>query len=158
MRYRYLVDFRRGISVFVIFSYGIAVLVTPPMSPSTVTFESQHGRVVPRDWKATKGLLLLGVKSACQQATIKFLSPSIMSFATSRHNLTDTMTYSNIVMRERKLFFEVLFLLPVSIRYSPLSFTLYYGQLLSPNQSNRSLKGSGGPIRRFCSRAHVLSG
>ena len=29
MRYRYLVDFRRGISVFAIFSYGIAVLGTP---------------------------------------------------------------------------------------------------------------------------------
>ena len=34
MRYQYLVDFRRGISVFAIFSYGIAVLGTPPMSPS----------------------------------------------------------------------------------------------------------------------------
>ena len=35
MRYRYLDDFRRGISVFAIFSYGIAVLGTPPpMSPS----------------------------------------------------------------------------------------------------------------------------
>ena len=29
MRYRYLDDFRRGISVFHIFSYGIAVLGTP---------------------------------------------------------------------------------------------------------------------------------
>ena len=29
MRYRYLVDLRRGISVFAIFSYGIAVLGTP---------------------------------------------------------------------------------------------------------------------------------
>ena len=28
MRYRYLDDFRRGISVFAIFSYGIAVLGT----------------------------------------------------------------------------------------------------------------------------------
>ena len=35
MRYRYLDDFRRGISVFAIFSYGtIAVLGTPPMPPS----------------------------------------------------------------------------------------------------------------------------
>ena len=34
MRYRYFDDFRRGISVFVIFSYGIAVLGTPQMSPS----------------------------------------------------------------------------------------------------------------------------
>ena len=34
MRYRYLDDFRRGISVFAIFSYGIAVLGTlqcPPL-------------------------------------------------------------------------------------------------------------------------------
>ena len=29
MRYRYLDDFRHGISVFAIFSYGIAVLGTP---------------------------------------------------------------------------------------------------------------------------------
>ena len=43
MRYRYLDDFRRGISVFAIFSYGIAVLGNPPphphhplMSPSNV--------------------------------------------------------------------------------------------------------------------------
>ena len=33
MRYRYLVDFRRGISVFAIFSYGIAVLGTPQCPP-----------------------------------------------------------------------------------------------------------------------------
>ena len=33
MRYRYLDDFRRGISVFAIFSYGIAVLGTPPLHP-----------------------------------------------------------------------------------------------------------------------------
>ena len=33
MRYRYLDDFRRGISVFAIFSYGIAVLGTPPYVP-----------------------------------------------------------------------------------------------------------------------------
>ena len=41
MRYRYLVDFRRGISVFAIFSYGIAVLGTPqcppPHKPSSVS-------------------------------------------------------------------------------------------------------------------------
>ena len=30
MRYRYLDDFPRGILVFAIFSYGIAVLGTPP--------------------------------------------------------------------------------------------------------------------------------
>ena len=33
MRYRYFDDFRRGISVFVIFSYGIAVLGTPQCPP-----------------------------------------------------------------------------------------------------------------------------
>ena len=35
MRYRYFVDFRHGIAVFANFSYGIAVLGTPPMSPSS---------------------------------------------------------------------------------------------------------------------------
>ena len=33
MRYRYLDDFRRGILVFAIFSYGIAVLGTPQCPP-----------------------------------------------------------------------------------------------------------------------------
>ena len=33
MRYRYLDDFRRGISVFAIFSYGIAVLGAPQCPP-----------------------------------------------------------------------------------------------------------------------------
>ena len=33
MRYRYLDDFRRGISVFAIFSYGVAVLGTPQCPP-----------------------------------------------------------------------------------------------------------------------------
>ena len=33
MRYRYLVDLWRGISVFAIFSYGIAVLGTPQCPP-----------------------------------------------------------------------------------------------------------------------------
>ena len=33
MRYRYLVDLRRGISVFAIFSHGIAVLGTPQCPP-----------------------------------------------------------------------------------------------------------------------------
>ena len=36
MRYRYLDDFRRGISVFAIFSYGIAVLGTPNVPLRTV--------------------------------------------------------------------------------------------------------------------------
>ena len=39
MRYRYLDDFRRGISVFAIFSYGIAVL-HPTMSPSVIHISS----------------------------------------------------------------------------------------------------------------------
>ena len=33
MRYRYLNDFRRGVSVFAIFSYGIAVLGTSQCPP-----------------------------------------------------------------------------------------------------------------------------
>ena len=36
MRYRYLDDFRRGISVSAIFSYGIAVLGTPQCPPPFV--------------------------------------------------------------------------------------------------------------------------
>ena len=36
MRYRYLDDFPRGISVFAIFSYGIAVLGTPQCPPPLV--------------------------------------------------------------------------------------------------------------------------
>ena len=36
MRYRYLDDFRRGISVFAIFSYGIAILGTPQCPPPLV--------------------------------------------------------------------------------------------------------------------------
>ena len=35
MRYRYLDDFRRGISVFAIFSYGIVVLGTPQCPPQS---------------------------------------------------------------------------------------------------------------------------
>ena len=38
MRYRYLDDFRRGISVFAIFSYGIAVLGTPQCPPRCAYF------------------------------------------------------------------------------------------------------------------------
>ena len=33
MQYRYFVDFRYGISVFAIFSYGVAVLGTPQSPP-----------------------------------------------------------------------------------------------------------------------------
>ena len=43
MRYRYLDDFRRGISVFAIFSYGIAVLGTPQCPPLTVTVGNEAG-------------------------------------------------------------------------------------------------------------------
>ena len=38
MRYRYLDDFRRGISVFAIFSYGIAVL-HPPNVPLSYSYQ-----------------------------------------------------------------------------------------------------------------------
>ena len=40
MRYRYLDDFRRGISVFAIFSYGIAVLGTPQCPPPSEKLQS----------------------------------------------------------------------------------------------------------------------
>ena len=57
--------------------------------------------------KLQKGLLVPEVKSACEQATLKLLSPCIMIFSTSKHNLTDTMTYSNIVMGGEEIkFFE----------------------------------------------------
>ena len=42
MRYRYLDDFPRGILVFAIFSYGIAVLGTPP--PPNVPLYQRAGR------------------------------------------------------------------------------------------------------------------
>ena len=51
MRYRYLDDFRRGISVFAIFSYGIAVLGTPQCPPQeekckkTTQLLSRHNSV-----------------------------------------------------------------------------------------------------------------
>ena len=46
MRYRYLDDFRRGISVFAIFSYGIAVLGTPQCPPQTERlYRSRHDKV-----------------------------------------------------------------------------------------------------------------
>ena len=52
MRYRYLDDFRRGISVFTIFSYGIAVLGTPQCPPPNWdknTFAMQvHSRFPPK--------------------------------------------------------------------------------------------------------------
>ena len=42
MRYRYLDDFRRGISVFAIFSYGIAVLGTPQCPPLKGNLENKR--------------------------------------------------------------------------------------------------------------------
>ena len=42
MRYRYLVDLRRGISVFAIFSYGIAVLGTPQCPPPKESRRTFH--------------------------------------------------------------------------------------------------------------------
>ena len=42
MRYRYLDDFRRGISVFAIFSHGIAVLGTPQCPPPQTQAGSFH--------------------------------------------------------------------------------------------------------------------
>ena len=47
MRYRYLDDFRRGISVFAIFSYGIAVLGTPQCPP----LNGFHLKSVDINWK-----------------------------------------------------------------------------------------------------------
>ena len=40
MQYRYLEDFRRGILVYAFFSYGMAVLGTPPMSSSILKINS----------------------------------------------------------------------------------------------------------------------
>ena len=48
MRYRYLDDFRRGISVFAIFSYGIAVLGTPQCPPQYVLPSTEN------DWSRTQ--------------------------------------------------------------------------------------------------------
>ena len=41
MRYRYLDNFRRGISVFAIFSYGITVLGTPQCPPHYEMYKKQ---------------------------------------------------------------------------------------------------------------------
>ena len=42
MRYRYLDDFRRGISVSAIFSYGIAVFGTPQCPPLYSVYEKKE--------------------------------------------------------------------------------------------------------------------
>ena len=47
MRYRYLDDFRRGILVFAIFSYGIAVLGTPQCPPPLSPPERENKRNQP---------------------------------------------------------------------------------------------------------------
>ena len=51
MRYRYFDDFRRGILVFVIFSYGIKVLGTPQCPPpqelQSTTFEERRKKKYP---------------------------------------------------------------------------------------------------------------
>ena len=41
MRYRHFVDFRPGISVFANFSYGIAVLGTPPPNARLILYERE---------------------------------------------------------------------------------------------------------------------
>ena len=46
MRYRYLDDFWHGISVFAIFSYGIAVLGTPQCPPPTIDQVQNYGDVL----------------------------------------------------------------------------------------------------------------
>ena len=51
MRYRYLDDFRRGISVFAIFAYGIAVLGTPqcPTQSGMSLSPSQFSQLIYRN-------------------------------------------------------------------------------------------------------------
>ena len=49
MRYRYLDDFRRGISVFAIFAYGIAVLGTPQCPPQSGMSLSQFSQLIYRN-------------------------------------------------------------------------------------------------------------
>ena len=44
MEYRYFVDFRHGISVFVTFSYGIAVLGIPQYPPHSNGYTALLGK------------------------------------------------------------------------------------------------------------------
>ena len=53
MRYRYLVDLRRGISVFAIFSYGIAVLGTPQCPPPSGEVQTMS-KSARSDWTGNK--------------------------------------------------------------------------------------------------------
>ena len=62
MRYRYLDDFRRGISVFAIFSYGIAVLGTPQCPPPKSKLAPLQRRSVLDDLV----LSLKSLKSSCE--------------------------------------------------------------------------------------------
>ena len=56
MRYRYLDDFRRGISVFAIFSYGIAVLGTPQCPLGKSKNKNKNGDTLPKNkWSKEVG-------------------------------------------------------------------------------------------------------
>ena len=58
MWYRYLDDFRRGISVFAIFSYGTAVLGTPPppQCPPQGKSKNKNGETLPKNkWSKEVG-------------------------------------------------------------------------------------------------------
>ena len=57
MRYRYLVDLRRGISVFAIFAYGIAVLGTPQCPPPLETNQSVLTAICVENAKFTESIL-----------------------------------------------------------------------------------------------------
>ena len=51
MGYRYLDDFRRGISVFAIFSYGIAVLGTPQCPPLYNMYQNKTNLCLINIWR-----------------------------------------------------------------------------------------------------------
>ena len=78
MGYRYLDDFRRGISVFAIFSYGIAVLGTPQCPPpqNESTTNSNEGRMSEaRYFSVDLWLLLYGKPRSLQNMFfVNFLS------------------------------------------------------------------------------------
>ena len=74
MRYRYLDDFRRGISVFAIFSYGIAVLDTPQCPPPRARDNKQRRRISPE--KKTKNFIAAMGKWGMLGATKEKMSAS----------------------------------------------------------------------------------
>ena len=77
MRYRYLDDFRRGISVFAIFSYGIAVLGTPQCPPPIVT----NVNFLPKISIQCKGIRLWElIKWSPKGKCLDLLSNSLNSF------------------------------------------------------------------------------